>query len=69
MLQCNWAASNPGCDPKNRSIPTLDKAAGDRAAGGVGDYDVGNMGPWMKDNARLYINVPLKRMHDRKKDQ
>ena len=23
MQECNWAASNPGCDPKNRSIPTL----------------------------------------------
>ena len=37
--------------PINSNLGQGDR--GDRGAGAVGDYDVGNMGPWMKDNARL----------------
>lgn len=39
--------------PKTDQFQPWLLAAGDRGAGAVGDYDVGNMGPWMKDNARL----------------
>lgn len=39
--------------PKTDQFQPWLLAAGDRGAGGVGDYDVGNMGPWMKDNERL----------------